>query len=682
MDISYEKFIGALQAIHGGTLSGDDMVTKFCFAVDKLMPADLLKGRFKMLGGLLASLGKDYVPLLGSDYFSKETDLRRLEQGIHDVLETVDYVLQKMASEEEGIENVVRDTLMTLRPRIDKMAKMKSKFVFTAIRPVLKQQVIKAASLPGQIDECLGRTGDPEKHYRDLERDIKEIIVSKEDSLIPQLYRLHPKCSANIQEHREQTSHDKLFRTYLKAIKLVIRNSRDSGQVSLEGLSESALGFLEDGSLNEIYWKSFQERHKNKEELKQQLEDLILNYSVPRRIKSQKEKFSQEYGFFNLCDWLEWSISMSVGLPMMLTARKSLTLYRNLVIDMLQQRDELFKEIKTLDDSDEALEKLWAEIDQQMIASVRTVTVKSFLPRIESCGADTASVITRAEKLRMIHQLLSILEQEMVRVSANIDRQLAISLKPKGRHLDDIGSTSSQIETLFNRCILGVKSSSFTPAPYSPFAYQWTVRISEDDVLRQLGKIFSIFPNFKFPLQTFSFKKPLTYKVKDFSSDFTPQNFASRIRALRQEFTENSDPYKKLKLLLLPGLGSGCYDDNSQTLLVPSFRKDTDHDSLNFLMAVADYLMQTRPAMSPEVAESLFERLKRLRTLPPQLTPRHHLHLLAWSTRELLRLNESREAHGELKALLITVYESSPEVCADSDLDDAILGLLSYRNGH
>jgi hypothetical protein len=127
-------------------------------------------------------------------------------------------------------------------------------------------------------------------------------------------------------------------------------------------------------------------------------------------------------------------------------------------------------------------------------------------------------------------------------------------------------------------------------------------------------------------------------------------------------------------------VGSGCYDDNSKTLLVPSFRKDTDHDSLNFLMAVADYLVQTRPAMSDETATALFERLKRLRTLPPQFTPRHHQHILAWSTRELLRLNESREAYGELRGLLVTVYESSPDVCADGDLDDAILDLMaSYR---
>jgi hypothetical protein len=370
---------------------------------------------------------------------------------------------------------------------------------------------------------------------------------------------------------------------------------------------------------------------------------------------------------------------MSVGLPMMLTARKSLTLYRNLVVDMLGQRSDLLEELKSLECYSEDLEKDWLLMDEKMTASVRTVKVQAFLPKFKEHGADLEKVLPMGDKLRMIHQLLMIMEQEMVRVSTNIDRQLTIARQPRGVTVDDLGSTASQMETLVNCGQLGVKAGALSPHEYSPMAYQWTVRVSEEEIIRQIKKLFKLFPKFEFPLQNFSFKKPLTYKVKDFTNDFTPQNFASRIRDLRQEFTENSDPYKKLKLLFVPGVGSGCYDENSMTLIVPGFRKDTDHDCLNFLMALADYVTITRGALSDVDYEKLFEKLKRLRSLPPQMTSRHRKHILAWSIRELLRLNEQRDAHIQLKEILVKAFESSPEVVADGDLDDAIMELMEFH---
>lgn len=678
MDISYEKFIGALQAIHDAAHSGDEMVAKFSYAVEKLMPNDLQNGRYKMLGGLLKSLASEYMPLTGSDYYSKEMDLNRLEQGIRDVLETVDYVLRKMASEEEGVEEIVRDTLMTLRPRIDKMGKLKSKFVGIAIRPALKEMVIKAGDLPKAIDEAIGKADAEGGKERRLDEEILELLANRDDALIPQLYRLHSGISETLEEHREKTSEEGIFKAYLKLLRLVMRRCDEAVNVKLEGISSFSKAFLEDGSLAKVHWDLFASKNKDNDDLKKSLESLVLLYSVDRRRMSDKEKLAQKFSFFNLCDWMEWSLSMSYGLPMMLTARRSLTLYRNLIVDMLKQRAELRVGIEKLEGSNEATLKLWDGLDAKMIEAVRQVKVSAYAKAFAASGVSVEVLTDSAEKLRIIHQLLFILEQEMLRVSVNIDRQLSESESGKDS-FDDISSPTFQLETLLRRCVLGVQANSLQPEEYSPLACRWSDRISEEDIVKQLEKLKSIFPSFSLPLQSFSFKKPLTYKVKDFTSDFTPQNFASKIRDLRQEFTENSQPWGKLKILLLPGVGHGSYDDNSETLLVPSFRRSTDLDCMNFMYALADYLLNTREALPKESYEALLSKLKRVKTLPPQLTPRHRLQVLALSLRELVRLNESREMFAEIKDLLSPLFEQSVAQVSDSELDDAILELMEYR---
>lgn len=665
MNISYEKFLGALHALQESSLSGDNVTAKFKHVVEQLMPADLKEGKYKMLGMLLNSMATEFFPLTTTDYTSKDADLRRLEQGVRDILETVDYVLRKCASGEEGADLAVKETLSNLQPRIRKMNKMKTKFVYISLRPNLKASIIRASKLPAAIDDFLGTTDPPKGEM--IEEEMLETIVDKNTSFLAKILRSAKDPAFTHDEHLERYCAPELFELYIRVLRTLGRRLELKGETRIDGVSPALKSFITQGVVHRKFWERSQQLHKKlTDPHKARWEDWI---DIHGGNLPQKQDPS-EAGFFDVLDWLEWNLSMARGLPTLITARKSMMLYNNLIIELLKKRETLLEQSEALNKDHEGLEATIKAVDKKMIANVRETSIvmaKKMCADFPDAEADWSPLL---EELRTTHQVLSVLEMEMARVSKQIEAMI------KKKSEESLIGIADQTETLIRRCLLGVQSNATSTSGYTTLYHRDTELTPYETITASLDKLKQIYPKFKISLQGFSFKKPLSYKVKDFSSDFTPKNIAGKIRNLRAEFNENSDGFSKLKVLWVPGCGAGSYDSQSNTLLIPAFRHKTNFEAENFFTALADCLLKTRTGLSESRYNNLFKRIQKTSKLSPYLKERHHLQVVSIAIRELLKQNEKSDHFSDLKANLEPLFHHVEEDLDESALDDALTILV------
>lgn len=665
MEPCYDQFRKALTPLLESALAGNNVSDEFGIIVQKLMPDNLKQGKFILLGKLIQAVATGYLPLTTSDYTSKDADLRRLRQGIRDIFETIDFILAQCAEKGKEAEDAVRETILNLEPRIKKMNQMKSKFVYVSLRKNLKISISKAKRLPSIIDDYFDNCDGTS--FSNIEHEAAKTIAENKNSLLAHLLTKDHSPANGYSEHLERYSDPEILNIYTRLFRSLANSLERSGETRLNNLSSSLKAFLAQGFIHESYWKRMLRSHdkllkSRKDQLEQWQENFGAHLPAPPTVSKA--------GFFDPLDWLEWNLSLSKGLPPLLTARKSMVLYNNLIIELLKKREEILKEAQTLSQDNQGLDKTFLAVDQLMTINIKSASLNIVRKICRPYDAIKDIWMPLAKKLHKTHQVLSILEHEITRVC----RQIENMLEQSGH--SPLFNVADQCETLMRRCYLGTQTNALDPTDYTPLFHRDNEMMACETISINLDKIASIFPRFEFDMQGFSFKDPISFKVADFNKDFSPKNIASKIRTLRNEFDEHSDLLKKVKILYAPGCGAGSYDAQSNTLLIPAFRHKTDFEANNFFTALADFLLKTRPNLNQEHYHELIEALKCITKLPPQLKARHHLHILAISTRELIKQNRDSKTFSVLKRHLEPIFHAQNHQSNEKNIDLEISKLV------
>jgi hypothetical protein len=634
------------------------------------MPDNLKQGKFVLLGKLIQAVATGYLPLTTSDYTSKDADLRRLQQGIRDIFETIDFILSQCAEKGKDAETAVRETILNLEPRIKKMNQMKSKFVYISLRENLKISILKAKRLPGIIDdyfETCDRSG-----FSDIEHEAAKIISDNKSSLLADLLTKENTPANGYSDHLKRYSTPDVLNIYTRLFRSLANSLERSGETRLNNLTSSIKAFLTQGFIHESYWSRMLRSHdklikSREDQLEQWQENFGAHLPAPPTLSKA--------GFFDPLDWLEWNLSLSKGLPPLLTARKSMVLYHNLIIELLKKRESILKETQILNKEHDGLEKTFMALDQLMTVNIKNTSLNIAQKICRPYDSIKEVWLPLAKKLHKTHQVLSILEHEITRVCRQIENMLE---QPDRSPLFNV---ADQCETLMRRCYLGTQTNALYPTEYTPLFHRDTEMTACETISIHLEKLATIFPSFKFDMQGFSFKNPISFKVADFNRDFSPKNIATKIRTLRSEFDEHSDLLKKVKILYTPGCGAGSYDAQSNTLLIPAFRYKTDFEANNFFTAFADFLLKTRANINQDHYTELISTLKVITRLPPQLKERHHLHILAISIRELLKQNPQTKTYLSLRKCLQPIFSVQNACSNEQNLDVEISNLVeSLKN--
>lgn len=684
MDLSLEKFIAALHTLELSSSDGqDESLKKFSSAIKNLMPDELRKGKYKSLGNLLETLNTEFMPLLSTSYYAKDTNRRRLVEGVKDILETVDYILKKLMEQEDGADEIVRDTLINLNSRLKKMTKLKDKFEFIAIRQRLRNIFVTVPKLVEKVDIYLGKGEHRSETKESFEDVIRGNIYSKDEALLSSIYQAYPNGAQNLNEHQDHYASQVFTKKYVKIVSKLIKNALRHGIHDFKGLNSDVKNLICYGMISKRYWEGFGEKLTSNYETERQLEQLQEGFNIKDFTDHLQTR--EEYSLFQVSDWMEWSASMYCSIPLLMTTRKNLTFYRNLSVEIFSKLNEYKENLNTivegLDKSKEVqdcFEKFEKTIIQESKSNARAILEKELSDLGIEKGHGVFDVI---QNIQMVHQIIWIIEQEMTQIVLTMEQFFRIHsaddkyIEPSDSSLE---SPMMQFEGLVNQCALGVQSDQILPMKYTPLCHSSYKHLSVENICILVKRLEVMFPQMYFPLETFSFKRQISFKTKEIMDDFTAKNFAEKLRILRTEFKELSNPSVKLKVLLFPGMGNGSYDALSNTLMVPMFHLPQDLIPRNFFAALADYLLATRHAkLGGEVFEQLWSIMDDKKIVPPQLSISNHLALLTLALRELFLVDVQTNFYKVGTELLKPAFRLKPTTLTEDHLDEEILDLVN-----
>ncbi len=681
MALGYDQFLGALNTLQATSMEGDDAaVKKFTYAIDNLMPDSLNSGKYKSLGNLLKKLSKEFMPLTMTQYYAKEADQNRLISGIRDILETVDYVIRQLVADTENVGEIVSETLTNLGQRLKKMEKTKAKFVFTGVRDGMDQLFKETTTLPGKIDEYLGK-GDFRQNEKKSFADISDpLIFMNPDSLLSTIYRAEPNGTDNLDAHQTHYATVEIVKLYQKISRSSLQHAIKSAHYDLKGMKKDLKKIICDGIIHEDYWDKFKETLPDSYEMDKQFEGLKNTFS--KEIINQHENPDDELlsiSLFTITDWMEWASSMYMSIPLLTATRKNLMFYRNLTFEILKEinakRDLIHSALKEVENGDEAFKKLkgWENTLITTGKSDVKPALKQYLAGLKLNLDEPVEEII--DTIHMTHQMLWVIDKEvkvLIRVSNDFFENDGANVL-----VGDLGNPMFQLENLLNHCALSIQQNVVTPTKYTPLFNSMTRRMTVNDVDLIIKKLRKVFPKMHFPIETFSFKKPLSFKAKEIMEEFTPKNFSSKISKLRDEYKDFKNGTSKLKILLMPGLGDGSYDESSNTLIVPLFHKKNDFDDFNFYGALADYLYTTRRTqLGDGVFMNLWNILLERKLIPPQVMINNQRYILGLAIIDLMKANSSNNLYQNYTKELEPAFNAQPNSIDIEGLNSTLTDLV------
>lgn len=666
MDLGFEKFLGALHALQNSSMEGnDEAIKKFQYAINNIMPAPLSTGKYKSLGALLKQLSNEFMPFNMTSYYAKDADQRRLTEGVKDILETVGYVIKQLAEDKEDAGEVVRDTLMNLNQRLKKMEKLKTKFVYIGVRDGMRELFEQTTVLPGKIDEYLGK-GDFSKEIKETFTDRTDpIVYSKTEGLLPTIYRANPYGAPDLEAHQEFFTSVDILKLYLKLGKVTLQHALNASSYDLKGATSDLKMLLCDGMIHEDYWEKFKVKIPENYEIDKQFSELVNTFS--KEVVNPDENLSDELisiSLFNVGDWMQWALAMFKNIPLLTATRKNLMFYRNITFEILKEinekRDAIFKSVKGHDKEGSAVKllKAWENALIKVGKSDAKPKLKAFFKSLDLQTDEP--VEDMIDTIHMTHQMLWVIDREvktLITVSNDFFENDGANVVE-----NDLGNPVFQFENLVNRCALSVQQNQVTPMRYTPLFNSISKRLTVNGVDLIIKKLQRIFPECYFPLETFSFKKPLSFKAKDVMNDFTAKNFSGVIGKMRDEYKSFKDPTGKLKILIIPGMGSGCFDESSNTLIVPLFHEKKDFEVINFYGAFADYIYTTRrPALTDEMFLEMWNILQERKKIPPQIMVNNQRYILMLAFMDLVKCSEGTKTYEKYYKILSEAMNVDPE---------------------
>jgi len=561
------------------------------------MPSELSTGKYRALGSILFRVDKEFMYLLSLDYQSSERTYAKLSQHIEDLLESIDFILEKLLAGTQI--NELKDNLDAIKNRINKMVELKKEFKYIGHRQSLKDKLKSLDIWQKKIRGILGENIVESEAEEEFLNAVKPKLCKGQHSLLAKLHKIHQqKDGKSENEIRLMFSDPSLIGMLKVTISTIIRRTINSTNFSLKGLGPSLEAFINYGVINRFLWE--------------QCDDIAINdvdHDTFKDIDDTNSAFHKSYTYnvVNLTNWLRIEISNKMELPYFRAFDNILSLYKDMIYDILNQIEKGYSQIKELSIENDPSGAIFQHIQKIDSFAIEIKTFEYNLKRGKSMSTSSKvrklsqfkkeSEIMESRVLQFfksikkdveyrdwnktnskLTSMLVVFENNLEKILHTIDHHLT-EVFPTNRSNalkeDDREGIIFRFTNIIMQCQYSISNYSRDMA-FSPFYQKGDLINSHNDLISEIEDIEKFFPIFQRPINCLIDTHPKKLDHRDYINCIDSLEYDIKLQKIISYLTKYKLKQKQVNITLVPSYGAGTYEAFTNTLLIPAFKHNND----------------------------------------------------------------------------------------------------------